>query len=96
MADELVSTTVLEHRRVLGRTTYLWSHPLHLIVVIWLSQEVLTWVDKFVTEGIRLELPLKQILGSTGRVVKHRLYLADLRPLAPYNVVIYFGILGLM
>lgn len=59
VADELVCTAVLEHRRVLGTTTYLGSHPLHFIIVIRLPQEVLAGVDEFVTESIRLELPLK-------------------------------------
>ena len=89
VADELVCTTILEHRRVLGSTSYLGSHPLHFIVVIRLPQEVLTGVDEIVSESIRLELPLKQVLGATGRVVKHRLDLAHFRPLTPFNVVIY-------
>ena len=69
VADELVCTAVLEHGRVLESTSNLGSHPLHFIVVVWLPQEVLTGVDEFVTEGIRLELPLKQVLGAAGRVV---------------------------
>ena len=53
VADKLVCTAILEHRRVLGTTSYLWSHSLHFIVVIWLPEEVLTGVDKFVAESIR-------------------------------------------
>ena len=89
VADELVCTTILENRRVLGSTSYLGSHPFHFIVVIRLPQEILTGVDEIVSESIRLELPLKQVLGATGRVVKHRLDLAHFRPLTPFNVVIY-------
>lgn len=96
VADKLVCTAILEHRRVLGTTSYLGSHPLHFFVVIWLPKEVLTGVDEFITDSIRLELPLKQVPGAAGRVVKHRLDLADLRPLSPFNVVIYFCLLGLM
>ena len=81
---------------MLGSRSYLGSHPLHFIIVIWLPQKILTGVDEFVTKSIRLELPLKQVLGAAGRVVKHRLDLADLRPLAPFNVVINYCILGLM
>ena len=96
VTDEFVRTAELEHLRVLGSSPYLGSHPLHFIVVIRLPQEVLTGVDEFVAQSIRLELPLKEVLGAAGRVVKHRLNLADLRPLAPYNVVRYYCILGLM
>lgn len=59
VADELVCTAVLEYRRLLGTTTYLGSHSLHFIIVIRLPKEVLAGVDEFVTESIRLELPLK-------------------------------------
>ena len=54
VADKLVCTAILEHRRVLGITSYLGSHSLHFIVVIWLPQEVLTRVDEFIAESIRL------------------------------------------
>jgi hypothetical protein len=54
VADKLVCTAILEHCRVLGTTSYLWSHSLHFIAVIWLPEEVLTGVDEFVTESIRL------------------------------------------
>ena len=48
VADKLVCTTILEHRRVLGITAYLGSHSLHFIVVIWLPQKILTGVDEFI------------------------------------------------
>ena len=88
VADKFVGSAVLEHLRMLNATTDLWCHPLHFLIVVRLSKEILAGVDELVAECIRFDLSLKQILGSTGRIVQNGLDLAHLRPLAPFNVVI--------
>jgi hypothetical protein len=67
---------------MLDATTDLGSHPLHLVVVIRLSEEVLAGVNELIADGIRFDSLLKQILGASRWVVQNRLDSTDLSSLA--------------
>lgn len=68
---------------MLGRRSDLCCHPLELFIIIGLSQEILTRVYEFITDRIRFDTFLKQILSAASRVVQYRFYLANLRSLTP-------------
>ena len=68
---------------MLGRSADLGCHPLKLFIIIRLSQEILTRVYEFITDRIRFDTFLKQILCAASRVVQYRFYLANLRSLTP-------------